>query len=46
MTDPAPVLFTPGKAKPSRRRADVVVAISTNDGQISEDLMNRGCPST
>jgi hypothetical protein len=43
-TDPEPLLFSTGTGPPVRRRNDLVLAISTNFGCVSEDLMNRGLP--
>jgi len=43
-TDPEPLLFSTGTGPPVRRRNDIVLAISTNYGSVSEDLMNRGLP--
>ena len=43
-TDPEPLLFSTGTGPPVRRRNDIVLAISTNFGSVSEDLMNRGLP--
>jgi hypothetical protein len=43
VTDPAPSLYSPGcGAEPRRIRNDIVMAISTNFGVLSEDLLNRG----
>lgn len=44
ITDPEPLLYSPGTGAPVRRRNDLVVAITTNFGNVSEDLMNRGLP--
>jgi hypothetical protein len=44
ITDPNPFLFSTGTGDGVRRRNDLVVAVSTNFGQISEDLMNRALP--
>lgn len=44
ITDPAPFLFSTGSGPPVRRRNDIVVAISTNFGNVSEDLLNRALP--
>jgi hypothetical protein len=44
VTDSHPVLYSPGTGTPVRRQNDVVVAISTNFGLVSEDLMNRALP--
>lgn len=43
-TDPEPLLFSTGTGPPVRRRNDLVLAISTNFGSVSEDLMNRSLP--
>jgi hypothetical protein len=43
-TDPEPLLFSTGTGPPVRRKNDLVLAISTNYGSVSEDLMNRGLP--
>lgn len=43
-TDPEPMLFSTGTGGPLRRRNDIVLAISTNYGSVSEDIMNRGLP--
>jgi hypothetical protein len=43
-TDPEPLLFSTGTGAPVRRRNDVVLAISTNFGTVSEDLLNRSLP--
>ncbi|NLY01167.1 MAG: hypothetical protein GXY83_34175 [Rhodopirellula sp.] len=43
-TDPQPLLFSTGTGAPVRRRNDLVLAISTNFGTVSEDLMNRALP--
>ena len=43
-TDPEPFLFSTGTGLPVRSRNDIVLAISTNFGSVSEDLMNRGLP--
>ena len=43
-TDPEPLLFSTETGPPVRRRNDIVMAISTNYGSISEDIMNRGLP--
>jgi hypothetical protein len=43
VTDPAPTLYSPGcKAEPRQIRNEIVMAISTNFGVLSEDLLNRG----
>ncbi|MEJ7639131.1 MAG: hypothetical protein WKF75_14445 [Singulisphaera sp.] len=44
LTDPEPLLFSSGTGAPDRRRNDIVVAITTNFGTVSGDLMNRGLP--
>tara|TARA_A100001391_G_scaffold203113_1_gene194593 strand:+ start:798 stop:2501 length:1704 start_codon:yes stop_codon:yes gene_type:complete len=45
VTNPAPSLYSPGcGAEPRRIRNDIVMAISTNFGVLSEDLLNRGLP--
>jgi hypothetical protein len=44
LTDAQPLLFSTGTGRPVRRKNDLVLAISTNYGTISEDLMNRGLP--
>ncbi len=44
ITDPRPLLFATGTGAPARRRNEVVVAITTNFGTVSGDLMNRGLP--
>ena len=43
-TDPEPLLFSTGTGQPIRRRNDLVLAISTNFGTASEDLLNRSLP--
>jgi hypothetical protein len=43
-TDPEPMLFSTGTGGPVRRRNDIVLAISTNYGSVSEDIMNRALP--
>ena len=43
-TDPEPFLFSTGTGPAARRRNDVVLAISTNHGTVSEDLLNRSLP--
>lgn len=43
-TDPEPLLFSTGTGPATRRRNDMVVAISTNYGSVSEDLLNRSLP--
>jgi hypothetical protein len=44
VTDPEPLFFSTGTGSPIRRRNDLIVAISTNYGTVSEDLMNRALP--
>lgn len=45
VTDPSPVLFSPGCGpEPRRIRNEIVMSISTNFGSLSEDLLNRGLP--
>ena len=45
VTDPAPSLYSPGgRAEPRRIRNEIVMAMSTNFGVLSEDLLNRGLP--
>ena len=44
-TDPEPFLFSTGTGPATRRRNDIVLAISTNYGTVSEDILNRGLPS-
>lgn len=43
-TDPEPLLFSTGTGRPVRRHNDICLAISTNYGSVSEDLMNRALP--
>ncbi|MEO2035643.1 MAG: hypothetical protein ABGZ35_26490, partial [Planctomycetaceae bacterium] len=43
-TDPEPLLSTPGTGEAVRRRNDIVLAISTNYGSVSEDIVNRSLP--
>ena len=43
-TDPEPFLFSTGTGAPVRIRNNIVLAISTNFGTLSEDLMNRSLP--
>ncbi len=43
-TDPEPLLFSTGTGEPIRIRNDIVLAISTNFGKVSEDIMNRSLP--
>jgi len=43
VTDPAPTLYSPGcGSEPRQIRNDIVMAMSTNFGVLSEDLLNRG----
>ena len=43
VTDPKPTLYSPGcGSEPRQIRNDIVMAISTNFGVLSEDLLNRG----
>jgi len=41
LTDPEPTLFSTGTGGPVRRKNNLVVAISTNYGMLSTDLLNR-----
>ena len=43
-TDPEPFLFSTGTGAPVRIRNDIVLAISTNFGTVSEDILNRSLP--
>ncbi|MCD0459573.1 hypothetical protein [Roseiconus lacunae] len=43
-TDPNPFLFSTGTGPARRRRNDFVLAISTNFGSVSEDILNRSLP--
>jgi hypothetical protein len=43
-TDSEPFLSSPGTGLGIRRRNDLVLAISTNFGTVSEDLLNRSLP--
>ncbi len=43
-TDPVPLLFSTGTGQPVRVRNDFVLAISTNFGTVSEDILNRALP--
>ena len=43
-TDPKPFLFSTGTGEPIRRRNNIVTAISTNFGMVSEDIANRSLP--
>lgn len=42
--DPYPTLFSTGTGPPLQRCNDIVVAISTNYGSVSEDILNRSLP--
>jgi hypothetical protein len=42
ITDPTPLLYTPGTGAPRRVRNEIVVTITTNHGALSKDLLNRG----
>ena len=44
ITDPNPLLYSTGTGPPFRIRNEIVIAITTNDGCLSTDLMNRGLP--
>lgn len=44
VTDPEPFLSAPSTGAAKRISNDIVVAMSTNDGMIGEDLMNRALP--
>lgn len=44
VTDPEPLLSRTGAKRLVRRRNDVVVAVTTNFGAVSSDLMNRALP--
>jgi hypothetical protein len=44
ITDPEPLLFSTGTGPPTRGPNNLVVAISTNFGMVSQDLMNRALP--
>jgi hypothetical protein len=44
LTDPNPVLYSPGTGSPVRLPNHWVVAMTTNFGAVSEDLMNRALP--
>jgi hypothetical protein len=44
LTDPEPLLFSTGTGPAVRRRNDFVIALSTNEGTVSQDLMNRMLP--
>jgi hypothetical protein len=43
-TDPEPMLFSTGSGAAVRLRNEFVLAISTNFGSVSEDIMNRALP--
>lgn len=43
-TDPRPFLFSTGTGPARRRRNDFALAISTNFGTVSEDILNRSLP--
>ena len=44
LTDPTPSLFSTGTGDPRPRKNDLVLAMSTNFGRVSDDLMNRALP--
>ena len=44
VTDPHPFLFSTGTGGPVRRLNNIVTAISTNFGTVSEDIANRSLP--
>ena len=44
VTDPEPLYFATGTGGPVRRQNHLVLAISTNFGTVSEDLLNRALP--
>src|SRR5262249_33727160 len=44
LTDAEPLLYAPGVGNPRRMQNQLVVALSSNFGTISEDLMNRALP--
>ncbi|HEY7427514.1 MAG TPA: hypothetical protein VH682_24985 [Gemmataceae bacterium] len=44
VTDPEPFYFSTGTGGPTRTTNHLVLAISTNYGTVSEDLLNRGLP--
>lgn len=44
LTDAEPLLHTTGIGRPFRRVNDVIVAITTNFGTVSEDTLNRALP--
>ena len=43
-TDPEPFLFSTGTGAPVRRKNNFVMAITTNYGSLSEDILNRSLP--
>jgi hypothetical protein len=43
-TDPAPVLFSTGTGAPLRVTNNYLLAISTNEGRVSTDILNRALP--
>ena len=43
-TDPEPLFFSTGTGPAVKRRNDIVLAISTNYGTVSEDILNRSLP--
>jgi hypothetical protein len=43
-TDPQPTLFSTGTGPPLRRHNDFIICITTNEGTLSSDLMNRALP--
>src|SRR5262249_33750738 len=44
LTEPEPLLYSPGTGPPVRRRNDLVVAVTTNNCTLGTDLMNRALP--
>lgn len=44
ITDPDPLLYSPGTGDPVRRANDLVEAMTTNFGTLCEDLLNRALP--
>lgn len=44
ITDPEPLLFSTGTGPPVRRQNDFIVAASTNEGLLGDDLLNRALP--
>jgi hypothetical protein len=44
LTDPEPSLYSSKSRAPLRIRNHLVLTITTNDGTVSQDLMNRGLP--